>query len=701
MMEFIETRVGKMLNEIKLAYLSGVHVIYIPTRDKELINELVFGEECIGAVIPRMSSNNGTILKDANQGRESQNIENYSWNRPFNANNHIWNKQGVPELFVYIGTNTHHKHNSHSSWLSPCILDSTQTEKRSVKDCVLEILDDIVNIKKVNKDKDQYLDSAIRKRLSRSLIIVNTPDEEPVPADIEPYAKTVRVPPLSDEEIRELILEDLTKYGILSNNELLDKMIVEMRGFNPRKIKTTTRLLIYTGLIPAPKDENGKYMLGDITKYIRKEKEEQLKNVAGLKWEEVTEDTPEAIGMGNITKWLKGYVNVFSDIRQAERNHIDIPKGILITGIPGSGKSLMAKTVAKKLDLPLISLDMGAMQSSFHGESEQNMIRALKKAEELSPAVLWVDEIEKAFSGSSSDAGEGDSGVAKRLFGKFLTWMQEKKAACFVFATANDITRLPPELFRSERFDRKFFSFLPNIEECSKMLASQVRQANEKYVETLTKCTNEEKRYMAGRLFALELEYEATWSDIIQESCALNSLYSRIWFTEQARVSEAELKQYPSLEPFRLAYGCTTLDKGFLAPQKIQIFTGADIATILKEIKRQILNENQNREYAYEDIKFTKKDVEMKAKDVFMHHKSYGETNIKDIVSCYLNLHKNQFEPASKSCLISLEEYNEDKKRYEPQKTSNGGCNYNDMVYRKLVAAINYYSLKFYREGKK
>ena len=143
-MEFIETRVGKMLNEIKLAYLSGVHVIYIPTRDKELINELVFGEECIGAVIPRMSSNNGTILKDANQGRESQNIENYSWNRPFNANNHIWNKQGVPELFVYIGTNTHHKHNGHSSWLSPCILDSTQTtEKRSVKDCVLEILYDI------------------------------------------------------------------------------------------------------------------------------------------------------------------------------------------------------------------------------------------------------------------------------------------------------------------------------------------------------------------------------------------------------------------------------------------------------------------------------------------------------------------------------------------------------------------------------
>lgn len=701
-MEFIETRVGKMLNEIKLAYLSGVHVIYIPTRDKELINELVFGEECIGAVIPRMSSNNGTILKDANQGRESQNIENYSWNRPFNANNHIWNKQGVPELFVYIGTNTHHKHNGHSSWLSPCILDSTQTtEKRSVKDCVLEILYDIVNIKMVNKDKDQYLDSAIRKRLSRSLIIVNTPDEEPVPADIEPYAKTVRVPPLSDEEIRELILEDLTKHGILSNNELLDKMIVEMRGFNPRKIKTTTRLLIYKGLIPAPKDKNGKYMLGDITKYIRKEKEEQLKNVAGLKWEEVTEDTPEAIGMGNITKWLAGYVNVFSDIRQAERNHIDIPKGILITGIPGSGKSLMAKTVAKKLDLPLISLDMGAMQSSLHGESEQNMIRALKKAEELSPAILWVDEIEKAFSGSSSDAGEGDSGVAKRLFGKFLTWMQEKKAACFVFATANDITRLPPELFRSERFDRKFYSFLPNLKECSEMLASQVKQANKKYVETLSKCTPEEMRDMAGSLFAPELENEATWSKIIEDSCDLNKYFFMINFNEWSRVSEDELKQYPSLKPFQWAYGCRRLDDGFFAPQKIKIFTGADIAAILKEIKRQILIEKANRTYDSKDIKFTLEDVERKSKSVIQKHKSYGETNIKDIVSCYLNLQKNQFEPASESCLISLENYNEDKVRYEPENSSQGTKDYDPIVYRKLVAAINYYALKLYREGKR
>lgn len=696
-MEFIETRVGKMLNEIKLAYLSGVHVIYIPTRDKELINELVFGEECIGAVIPRMSSNNGTILKDANQGRESQNIENYSWNRPFNANNHIWNKQGVPELFVYIGTNTHHKHNGHSSWLSPCILDSTQTEKRSVKDCVLEILDDIVNIKKVNKDKDQYLDSAIRKRLSRSLIIVNTPDEEPVPADIEPYAKTVRVPPLSDEEIRELILEDLTKHGILSNNVLLDKMIVEMRGFSPRRIKTTTRLLIYKGIITEAQDKNAEHLVKEVTRDIRKEKEEELRNTAGLNWEEVNNDTPEAIGMNNIKAWLEGYVNVFDDIRKAERNNIDIPKGILITGIPGSGKSLMAKNAAKTLGLPLISLDMGAMQSSFHGESEQNMIRALKKAEELSPVILWIDEIEKAFSGSSADAGEGDSGVTKRLFGKFLTWMQEKKAACFVFATANDITRLPPELFRSERFDRKFYSFLPTLEECSEMFASQVRQANKKYDETLAKCTNEEKRYMAGKLFDSELEEETTWNKIIEESCNRDYFY----FSEHARVSEAELKQYPSLEPFKLAFGCQTIYKDFVIPQKIKIFTGADIAAILKEIKRKIIQDNLNREYTPEYSKFTKEDVNRTARVVFTEHKSYGETNIKDIVSCYLNLHKNQFAPASDKNLISLDEYNADRILYEPQKDTSKERHYNTVVYQKLVTAINYYALKFYKEGKR
>ena len=700
MMDFTETQIGKMLNEIKLAYLSGVHVIYIPTPDKELINVLFLGEEGSGVVVPRMRIDAKTVLacKDASERPE---YDNYNWNLPFkDGRNNVLDQQHIPELFLFVGV--HPSDNNSSSWMFPFISDNDNKKKRSITDCVLEILDYILNIKQViNKNTNGYVDPDLRKRLSRSLIIVNTPNEEPVPADIEPYAKTVRVPPLSDEEIRELILEDLTKHGILSNNVLLDKMIVEMRGFNPRKIKTTTRLLIYTGLIPAPKDENGKYMLGDITKYIRKEKEEQLKNVAGLKWEEVTEDTPEAIGMGNITKWLDGYVNVFSDIRQAERNHIDIPKGILITGIPGSGKSLMAKTVAKKLDLPLISLDMGAMQSSFHGESEQNMIRALKKAEELSPAVLWVDEIEKAFSGSSSDAGEGDSGVAKRLFGKFLTWMQEKKAACFVFATANDITRLPPELFRSERFDRKFYSFLPNLKECSEMLASQVKQANKKYVETLSKCTEEEKRYMAGRLFDLELENEGTWSGIIRKSCDLYEFYKHISFAEWSRVSEAELKQYPSLEPFKLAYGCRRLDNGFLAPQKIQIFTGADIAAILKEIKRQILIKNKKRTYDSKDIKFTLDDVKSISESVIQKHKSYGETNIKDIVSCYLNLQKNQFEPASESCLISLENYNEDKVRYEPENRSQGTEDYDPIVYRKLVAAINYYALKFYREGKK
>ena len=113
--------------------------------------------------------------------------------------------------------------------------------------------------------------------------------------------------------------------------------------------------------------------------------------------------------------------------------HTDIPNGLLISGIPGSGKSLMAKTAAYKLGLPLISLDMGALLNSLMGESEHNMINALRMSENMAPCVLWIDEIEKAFSGSSQNSSSSDGGVGRRMFGKFLTWMQEK--TCLLYTS--------------------------------------------------------------------------------------------------------------------------------------------------------------------------------------------------------------------------------------------------------------------------
>ncbi|WP_212005904.1 AAA family ATPase [Chitinophaga sp. HK235] len=161
-------------------------------------------------------------------------------------------------------------------------------------------------------------------------------------------------------------------------------------------------------------------------------------------------------GLENLKKWLEKRSDSWSE--QARKYNIPAPRGVLITGLPGCGKSLTAKTVSTSWNVPLLRLDMGAVFSGLVGSSERNMRTVIQTAESMAPCVLWIDEIEKAFSGVGSS---GDSGTATRLFGTFLTWMQEKEKFVFVVATANNIDFLPPELMRKGRFDEIFFVDLP------------------------------------------------------------------------------------------------------------------------------------------------------------------------------------------------------------------------------------------------
>lgn len=162
-------------------------------------------------------------------------------------------------------------------------------------------------------------------------------------------------------------------------------------------------------------------------------------------------------GLQNLKRWL-GKRNS-SWLGEAGEWSIPFPKGILITGVPGCGKSLTAKCTSSLWSMPLLRLDIGRVFSGLVGSSEQNMRGALKLAEATSPSILWIDEIEKGFG--SAGGGGGDSGTSQRVFGTFLTWMQEKKHPVFVIATANAIDRLPPEFLRKGRFDEIFFVDLP------------------------------------------------------------------------------------------------------------------------------------------------------------------------------------------------------------------------------------------------
>jgi ATP-dependent 26S proteasome regulatory subunit len=186
-----------------------------------------------------------------------------------------------------------------------------------------------------------------------------------------------------------------------------------------------------------------------------------------------------SVGMGDIggldllKAWLQQRVHAFS--QKARLFGLPAPRGLLLTGVQGCGKSLAAKTVANLWRMPLLRLDVGRLFSGYIGSSEDNVRRAIKIAESIAPVVLWIDEIEKGMSGMrSSDSVDG--GTTARVFSTLLTWMQEKTAAVFVVATANDITTLPPELLRKGRFDEIFFVDLPDAEERTEILRIHLRR---------------------------------------------------------------------------------------------------------------------------------------------------------------------------------------------------------------------------------
>ena len=165
-------------------------------------------------------------------------------------------------------------------------------------------------------------------------------------------------------------------------------------------------------------------------------------------------------GLENLKRWLKKRDKSWLD--EAQCYGLPAPKGVLITGVPGCGKSLIAKAISAAWQLPLLRLDVGKIYSGLMGSSEENMRKAIKTAEAIAPSVLWIDEIEKGFPAAG---GGGDSGVSSRVFGSFLTWMQEKTKPVFVVATANNIGSLPPEFLRKGRFDEIFFVDLPTQKE--------------------------------------------------------------------------------------------------------------------------------------------------------------------------------------------------------------------------------------------
>ncbi len=198
------------------------------------------------------------------------------------------------------------------------------------------------------------------------------------------------------------------------------------------------------------------------------EKEQLISRSQILEYYETVDGFSNVGGLGLVKQWLRKRGMAFSE--KARRFGLPEPKGLLLLGVQGAGKSLLAKAVASQWQLPLLRLDLGRVFSELVGSSEQNIRTALRLAESVSPCVLWLDEIEKGLAGATG-SGSSDAGTSARVFGSFLTWMQEKTSPVFVIGTANDISALPPEVLRKGRFDEIFFVDLPQPQERREIFA--------------------------------------------------------------------------------------------------------------------------------------------------------------------------------------------------------------------------------------
>ncbi len=203
---------------------------------------------------------------------------------------------------------------------------------------------------------------------------------------------------------------------------------------------------------------DGKLDASDVS-IVFSEKQQIVRKSGLLEYYQSEEGLDTVAGLEPLKAWLKTRGLAFSD--KAIEFGLPPPRGVLLLGVQGCGKSLCAKAVANLWKMPLLRLDIGRMFGSLVGSSEENMRSAIATAESVAPAILWVDEIDKAFAGVA-DSGGNDGGTASRVFGTFLTWLSEKKSQVFVIATANDIRHLPPEMLRKERLDEIFYVDLPS-----------------------------------------------------------------------------------------------------------------------------------------------------------------------------------------------------------------------------------------------
>jgi SpoVK/Ycf46/Vps4 family AAA+-type ATPase len=417
----------------------------------------------------------------------------------------------------------------------------------------------------VFKDLHPFIDAAGVKRSLRDAI-----------ASFKDTQKTIilmsPVQQVPVELEKEVVVLDFPLPDMTELNQVLSQQLDQSRTRRPT---TETREKLLKAALGLTRDEAEKvYRKAQVTAgrlteaevdIVLSEKKQLIRRNGILEYIEEDETIDSVGGLEELKHWLKQRSNAFTE--RAREYGLPQPKGMLILGVPGCGKSLIAKTTARLWGLPLLRLDIGRVyDGSTVGRSEANLRNALRTAESISPVILFIDEIDKAFAGSAGSA-DSDGGTSSRIFGSFLTWMQEKSSPVFVMATANRVERLPGEFLRKGRFDEIFFVDLPNAEERKEIfnihLSKRRRDIARFDLDQLVNVCDGfsgaeiEQALIAAMYEAFAQDREFTQLDIIaaiKATLPLSKTMSeqvtalRDWARQRARPAAASVAEYQRLE---------------------------------------------------------------------------------------------------------------------------------------------------------
>ncbi len=356
--------------------------------------------------------------------------------------------------------------------------------------------------------------------------IVIAGEEVNLTPELEKWTSVVDVPPPNDKQLESIIRQFQTTNNVTIRSNYLPQLKMDLAGLSEFEALQLLNLASVLG---------GGVISKNIRKDILEEKRQAVKKSGLLDLLEPEDD--EVGGLDNLQQYFETVKPIFKNPPLAEKHHVSKPAGVMIVGMPGCGKSLSAKFIARKLNLSLLRLDVGRLMGKYVGESEGQFRRAIQIAESAAPCVLWIDEIEKAFAGIGESGGGGE--VTTRMFGAFLTWMQEKKSSVYVVATANDISNLPPEFQRRGRFDEIFSVGYPNKTELEAIFRIHLKKNKhsipERDIKHLVETLDDSKHYSGAdvasivneatkKLFAHNLkqhgENEEEWEDLTQEHLA-------------------------------------------------------------------------------------------------------------------------------------------------------------------------------------